>query len=651
MNALLASARAVHFAATMWLFGELVFVCALSVRRGRDAPTGPGAALHRRLSHVARCGIAIGIASAFAWLAAAAATMSGVPLPQAIEPETLGTVLVGTLFGKVWISRLGLALVLLIALWPRSTGRGGWRLALSTIVAGVYLAALAWTGHAAAAEGPWRGAQLVSDVVHLISAGAWLGALPPLVYLLGTTRPIEHATWATHRFSTVAIACVSALILSGVGNSWFLVGSVPALFGTTYGALLLAKLALLALMLSLAALNRLGLTPRLGAGDRHAVRVLRRNALLEIVAGLFVVAIVGVLGITIPAAHQSVLWPFAHTLSWAPAQESATRWPLVAAALVAAAGATTLVIGARRRAWRSATAGLIGVAASAMASAWLLAVPSYPTTYASSPVRYTTAAIVDGERLFATHCVACHGSDGTRGARAAAELSTRPANLVEHAGRHRPGELYWWIAHGRAGTPMPGFSPPLGSDEIWSIVQFLQSLSDAASAAGPGGELVAEPTAPDFNFELAGRGQQTLLTRDEARDTLLVLYSLPDSLSRLRSLASQRRGLDDERIRVLAVAWSGADAEAAGAQTPGGESMLAIAAPDVAKAYAEFAAPDRAVGANLRHTEFLIRDGRLRARWIGVPAADVERNQDIWKMAEKVDREPPRAPPSHQHAH
>ena len=426
----------------MWLFGELVLACALWAWRGRAAPTGPGAALHRRLPAVARWSIAIGIVSAFAWLAAAAATMGGVALAQAIEPETLGTVFVGTLFGKVWIARLSLAVVLLIALWPRNTGRGGWRLAFSTIVAGVYLAALAWTGHAAAAQGPWRDAQLVSDVVHLISAGAWLGALPPLVYLLGTMRPIEHATWATRRFSTVAIACVSALILSGLGNSWFLVGSVPALFGTTYGALLIAKLALLAVMLSLAALNRLVLTPRLGGGDRHAVRALRRNALLEIATGLLIVTIVGVLGITIPAAHQSVLWPFAHTLSWAPAQQSATRWLLAAAALVAAAGVTALVMGARRRAWRLATAGLVGLGASAMASAWLLAVRAYPTTYASSPVRYTTTAIVDGEQLFATRCVACHGSDGRGGGRVAAELTARPPNLVEHAGQHRPGELY-----------------------------------------------------------------------------------------------------------------------------------------------------------------------------------------------------------------
>ena len=63
MNVLLASARAVHFAATLWLFGELLLACALSARRGSDAPPGPGDALRRRMPRVARVGIAAGIAS------------------------------------------------------------------------------------------------------------------------------------------------------------------------------------------------------------------------------------------------------------------------------------------------------------------------------------------------------------------------------------------------------------------------------------------------------------------------------------------------------------------------------------------------------------------------------------------------------------
>ena len=308
MNVLLASARAVHFATTLWLFGELLLACALSARRGSDAPPGPGDALRRRMPRVARVGIAAGIASYVAWLAAVAATMSGLPLAGAIEPSMLGVVVGDTLFGRVWIARLGLACVLLLALSRRTTLLGRRALAASTLVAGVYLASLAWTGHAAAAEGPWRDGQIASDVVHLLTAGAWLGALPALVYVLRTAHSIDDAAWAARRFSVLAIACVSVLILTGIGNSWFLVGSIPALFGSRYGTLLLAKLALLAAMLCLAAVNRLILTPRLSAGDRPALRALRRNAMVEIGAGLLVVAIVGVLGITVPAAHQSTLW-------------------------------------------------------------------------------------------------------------------------------------------------------------------------------------------------------------------------------------------------------------------------------------------------------------------------------------------------------
>ncbi|MEP6998089.1 MAG: copper homeostasis membrane protein CopD, partial [Betaproteobacteria bacterium] len=440
MNELLAAARAVHFAATIWVFGELAFACALARGRRSVAAAGPGEALRRRLPSIVRLSLGVGIASAVVWLVAVAATMSGMPLSRAMAPSTLGAVLGGTLFGKVWILRLCLAGALL-APWPRSAGGSGWPLALRTVVAAAYLGSLAWTGHAAAAEAASRLLQLGSDVVHLLAAGAWLGALPALVHLLGRAQPIEDAAWAARRFSSVAIASVSALILSGIGSSWFLVGSIPALFGTRYGVLLLAKVALLAVMLALAAANRLLLTPRLAGGDLRAMRALRRNALLEIAAGLTVVIIVGRLGITIPAAHQSPLWPFAYSLGWAPVQESAARSSLLAASLVVAVvGLGVVIAGVHRRVWAHAGAGLAGATAAVVASAWLLAIPAYPTSYAVSPVRYTTTAIVGGAELFARHCVACHGSDGTGAALESAGRVIRPTNLVWHAAGHRPGE-------------------------------------------------------------------------------------------------------------------------------------------------------------------------------------------------------------------
>ncbi|MEP6998488.1 MAG: cytochrome c, partial [Betaproteobacteria bacterium] len=229
----------------------------------------------------------------------------------------------------------------------------------------------------------------------------------------------------------------------------------------------------------------------------------------------------------------------------------------------------------------------------------------------------------------------------------------RPTNLVWHAAGHRPGELYWWIAHGRAGTAMPAFSPALESDDIWSVVQFLHALSDGADLGNANGQLIASPAppAPDFSFELSGRGQQTLLQPAARRDTLLVLYRLPDSLARLRSLASERRAYEDRRIDVLAVAPSMAEAPAAGAQIPGGESILAVVAPDVAAAYAIFAARG-AAAAPAGHVEFLIdRWGQLRARWLGAPGPSVDRRREIFELAAELDRESALAHSLHEHAH
>ena len=64
-------------------------------------------------------------------------------------------------------------------------------------------------------------------------------------------------------------------------------------------------------MVALAAINRRRLTPQVEERDVSALRLLTRNAVLEIVAGIAIVAIVGALGVAIPAAHQSPVWPLA----------------------------------------------------------------------------------------------------------------------------------------------------------------------------------------------------------------------------------------------------------------------------------------------------------------------------------------------------
>jgi len=103
---------------------------------------------------------------------------------------------------------------------------------------------------------------------------------------------------------------VAALVASGLINGWFLVGSLSALIGTTYGELLLLKLGLFGLMLCLAASNRFWLVPALAKAatisqSDLALARLRRNILAEQILGVLVVGIVSLLGTLSPVIQAS----------------------------------------------------------------------------------------------------------------------------------------------------------------------------------------------------------------------------------------------------------------------------------------------------------------------------------------------------------
>lgn len=325
MNDMLVLTRAIHFGAVLWLFGEFVFLVVVAApARRRISPDASAAdnGPERRLVRVAGFCVAIAIASASAWLLLEAGSMSGTPIAVALNRETLETVVRETLFGRVWMVRFGISILLCATIWliwRQQPGRQRSTLKIGgTLLAGAYAASLAWTGHAAADSGVDRYIHTGCDAVHLLAAGAWVGALPGLWALLkraGDVAQLQRfalAAMAARRFSVLGMVTVSALVVTGLVNSWYLVGTLGALFATDYGRLLLWKLLLVAMMVTLAAINRLRLTPeltmasatRLGTTSRDALTRLRRNTLLELAAGIAIIGIVAVLGLTMPAAHM-----------------------------------------------------------------------------------------------------------------------------------------------------------------------------------------------------------------------------------------------------------------------------------------------------------------------------------------------------------
>jgi putative copper resistance protein D len=658
MSTLFVAARAIHYASALVLFGEFLFAITVAPHGWRGLWRGDG--LHSaRISRVMFWAIVAGAVSGALWFALETAAMSGRPLASALDQATLATVLHDTSFGGVWALRAVLLVALCavaVAIGRASSARAPAICAFGALAAAAYLGALAWAGHAAAGQGGEDNAETYGDVVHLLAAGAWLGSLPALADALRAASSDEIAARAARRFSAVGLAAVTALIASGLVNAWYQVGNPPALFGTLYGRLLVVKLAIFAAMIAVAVVNRGILAPRVVAGDRDARGALRRNALIEIALGLAVVTIVGRLGVTVPGAHQPVVWPFEYTLDLSPVKGSAwTQLTVAAAAMIAAVGTVFLLTGILRRPPRLRIAALAAIAVPSLYAAWVLVAPAHPTTYASSPVGYTTRAVTTGAAIYASNCRSCHGSDGRGVGPESSAPSPRPRSLPERIPVRKGGNLYWWIAQGIPGMPMPEFGSKLSEAEIWSVIYYLDVQSAAGNAA-PMTERVKPLLpipAPDFTYELAGGPQQTLSSSRDDRVTLLVLYTLPESLPRLADIAANVRSYAKAGARVIAVPLDGGSAEDALRGAAGADAFLGAAGPDVGRAYLLFANPSSEPGAApATHLEYLIdRQGQLRVRWIGAPASASERAAATLREIGVLFREPPRPVPQWGHRH
>jgi len=131
---------------------------------------------------------------------------------------------------------------------------------------------------------------------------------------------------------------------------------------------------------------------------------------------------------------------------------------------------------------------------------------------------------------------------------------------------------------------------------------------------------------------------------------LLVLYTLPDSLPRLREIAAEARSYAAAGARVIAAPLASTSTVAA--ELPGDlRNAIATADATVASAYALFARRVAEPEAAPAHVEFLIdRDGYLRVRWIGVDPAG-RRTAETLDQISILRRETPlpAAPWGHRH--
>ncbi|HEU0157583.1 MAG TPA: CopD family protein, partial [Stellaceae bacterium] len=578
-----------------------------------------------------------------------------------LSRSIVATVLGQTHFGQVWLMRFGLAVAMALLLLAPRHRRGALRRLTGLFIAFGILVSLAWAGHGAATPGSPGDLHLAADMLHLLAAGAWVGALIPFALFLAETRKqggpgAAAARRAVRRFSLLAAISVVVLLVGGLINTWFLAGSVPALIGTLYGRLLLTKIAIFATMVTFGAVNLLRMSPRLAVSPtprglqaiRAALDHLRRNAGVEAGLSLGVIGIVAVLGILPPGLHTEPGWPLPFRFEPADLAASAK----IALTVLAALAAASLVVGVATAAagrYRSMMAAWAGLAL-CLGLGWITVrpaiAPAYPTTFYAPAEPYAAASIVRGARFYARNCALCHGAGGNGDGPAAAGLAVRPANLTApHLFAHTPGDLYWWISHGKADGAMPGFAGILGPADRWDTINFVRARAAGLLSRGIGAQFSAAlaPAVPDFAFEIGGR-QHTLSRTLPTGPVLLVLLGGQPAPPRLGQLATARQPLAAAGLSLVAVVLGPpVPVSAEAAPAPG----IANVAPEVAAALALFHDP-----ADGGETDLLLdRAGQVRARWTANSGAGLPDIPTLATDARRVATLPAAAESHAEHVH
>lgn len=515
--------------------------------------------------------------------------------------------LTDTRYGKLWIARIALLLVLAAALKLADWRRPYQNRVIAAVVLGLSLALplpISMNAHAAAL-GEGRTTAIVFDWTHIVAAGTWFGGLIVLAGAL--IRPFDAKATLGRKsvlaaalpwFSAVALVCWGLLALTGAYAAWLHVGSWEALRTTDYGRTLMVKLALVALVLVLAALNLLLVTRRLATAPEDGGARWRRRlgaaVTAEIVLAVLLLFMVGRMTSLQPARDALAAEPSGLAVTFDLEEQTATLlltpgspgpnhyqltvtgdelpedteallrlefggenlgieemaldrsagnlfeahgselsiagdWRLelivrqiggftwtdnadveigsgtaasrslpwrftshsIAGLLLVAIGLVGIVIAWRAGPSRLRTeSGALAVVAILLGFGIMATDRVEPATAGvdyslTNPIPATADSIVIGKQIYEAMCLSCHGSAGRGDGLAGAALSPPPADFTAgHAATHADGEWFAWINDGKEGTDMPAFGAVLSDNEIWHVVNSIQTEFQEQPIAG-----------------------------------------------------------------------------------------------------------------------------------------------------------------------
>lgn len=459
IGAALPAVRWLHLAALLSALGTEAFRL-LSQRLLAASPNGELFLL--RLMSWSRLSLVLALVSSVGWFALQGSAMLGRPL----DSVDAAGVVAATRFGEVLLLRIGL-LVLAIALLR---GRGGKQVS-GLVVLGIATALQGLLGHGAATDVTTT----VALGLHVVAAGLWLGALPPL--LATCLLCPEFAPAIARRFTPLGLACVAVLSATSILQIQALIGALPGLLGTAYGKLAIAKIALFGGLLLMAAANRFRFVP--AAEATGSTRGLALSIAAETALGLATVAVAAALASEPPAIHEPSIWPLALRPVpglWNDAYLRHGFLRMVAPAAFAVA-LLALALGGRKLRWPALLAGAVAVSFVQVPPWRPYVVAAVPTSFQLSPTGYAARSIATGRDLFQRDCAGCHGADARGRGPVAVAQSVWPPDLSAPLIARRPGgELFWSIRHGTGSMPA---ASQIDDMAIWSLVDFIRLRAGA----------------------------------------------------------------------------------------------------------------------------------------------------------------------------
>ncbi|WP_084124958.1 cytochrome c oxidase assembly protein [Demequina sp. NBRC 110054] len=282
----LAASRDVALSVTV---GSLVVVMAVAV---------PGSKAMERAAALARYASIAWAVLAVGYLLVQASVITLVPLTDEAYGATLGQFITRIDLGQAYL-QMAIAAVLasMAAAIVRIPTHAAW--AMAPVAWGIGWQAV--TGHAAGATDHHLAVSALA--LHLVGASLWLGVVIAVAWLGPVLGP--EAADVARRMSRIAAWAAAAVVLSGVVNAALRMTGVGDLVTTTYGRVLLAKLAVMGVAMGLAAWHRRTTLPRLK--EARTRRLFARVMIVDAAALLVVTGLAAVLAASAPPVPSVVV--------------------------------------------------------------------------------------------------------------------------------------------------------------------------------------------------------------------------------------------------------------------------------------------------------------------------------------------------------